>query len=138
MAAALLEGYAHGVELARVPARGHSEHEPPAGDHVEAAERLGRDHGIPERQDEHAGAQLDPVRAGGDGAEHGDGVEDGEGRLDAEQDVVPGPERLEAEGLRPLGIGVERLHVGHLAGADEVAYGESELGHDVLSGAPRN
>src|SRR5262249_60510420 len=36
-AAALLEGHAHRGELARIPARGHPEHEPPARDHGEAA-----------------------------------------------------------------------------------------------------
>ena len=45
------------------------------------------------------------------------------------EDVVPRPERLEAEGLGALGVGVERLDVRHFTGADEVPDGKPELGH---------
>jgi hypothetical protein len=48
--------------------------------------------------------------------------------------VVPGPQRLEAEDLGALGLGVDARDIGDLAGADEVADGQTELGHgDLLS-----
>ena len=64
--------------------------------------------------------------ARGDGAERGDRVEDRERRLHAEQDVVPRPERLEAERLGALRVGVERVDVRDLARADEVADREAD------------
>src|SRR5262249_40388404 len=104
--------------------------------HVEAAEGLGGDHRVAQWQHEHAGAELDPGRAGGHRAEGGDGVEDRKGRLDAEDHVVPRPQRLEVEGLGALGVGVQRGDVGHLAGAHEVPDGQAVAGHALLSIAP--
>ena len=62
--AALLERHPDRVELARVPAGGDPEDQPPARDHVEAAQGLGRDHRVAQRQHQHAGAELDPLGAG--------------------------------------------------------------------------
>ena len=67
MPAALLEGHADRVELARVPAGRYAEDETAARNDVEAAQRLRGDDGVPQGEHEHAGAELDPARAGGDG-----------------------------------------------------------------------
>src|SRR5207248_10931358 len=84
-----------GVELARVPAGRDPEDQAASGDDVERAERL-RDHDrVAEREHEHARSQPYPARAGGDGGQGAQGVQDREGGVDAEDDVVPGPERLE-------------------------------------------
>jgi hypothetical protein len=131
--AALLEGHAHRVELAGVPARRHAQDEPAARDHVEAAEGLGRHHRVAQRQHQDSGAELDLPGAGGHRAQHGDGVHDGERGLHTEQHVVPRPERLEAEGLGALRVRVQALDVGHLAGAHEVANGQAEVGHGASS-----
>jgi len=131
-AAALLERHAHGVELARVPARRHAQDEAPARDHVQAAQGLGGDHGIAEGQHEHARAELDLAGPRRHGAEGGDRVDDGEGGLDAQEDVVPGPQRLEAERLGALGVGVEARDIRDLAGTDEIADGQTEVGHGNL------
>ena len=134
-AAALLERHADGVELARVPARRHAEDQPPFRDHVEGAQRLGGDGRVAERQHHDAGAELDPPRAGGDGGQRADGVEDREGRLHAEDHVVPRPQRLEAQRLRALRVGDERVDVGRLGRPDEVLDGETEVHASPESGA---
>src|SRR3989449_9483147 len=123
----LLEGDADRVELARVPPGRHSEDEPPLADHVEGADRFGRHRGIAQRQHEHPGAELDPRRARDDRGQRADGVQDRVRELDAEDDVVLRPERLEAQRLRPLRVAVERVDVRRLGGADEVLDGEADV-----------
>src|SRR5206468_12667660 len=44
-----------------------------------------------------------------------------------EADVVPGPERVAAQGRRPLRMAVERVDVRRLGGADEVLDGEADV-----------
>src|SRR5258705_4322235 len=123
----LLEGHAHRVELAGVSARRDPEDEAAARDHVEAVEGLGRHHRVAQRQHQDPGAELDRARPRGHRAQHGDGVHDGEGGLHAQEHVIPGPERLEAEGLGALRVRVEALDVRHLAGAHEVANRQAEV-----------
>ena len=50
----------------------------------------------------------------------------GKVRIDAEQDVIPDPERIEAELLHPHAVVDQRLRVGHLGIRGEVARGDAE------------
>src|SRR5439155_858016 len=131
--AALLEGHADGVELARVPAGRGAQDQPAARDHVERPERLGRDRRVAQWQHEDAGAELDARGAGGDGGENSHGIEDRERRLDAEDDVIPRPQRLEAERFGALRVTEDGGHVGSLGGPDEVLDRQSPV---HLSRAP--
>ncbi len=112
--APLLERHAHRVELARVPAGGHAQDEPALGDDVEGAQGLGRDGGVAQRQHHDPGAELDGAGARGDGGEDAHRVQDGKRRLHAEDDVIPRPQRLEAQRLGALGVGEEGVDVGGL------------------------
>jgi len=93
----------------------HAQDEAPARDHVQAAQGLGGDHGIAEGQHEHARAELDLAGPRRHGAEVV--IESMMGRRARRPGGCgPGPERLEAEGLGALGVGVEARDIRDLAG----------------------
>ena len=89
-------------------------------------ELLGEKHGVADRQHEDAGAELDVLGARGDRRQKRERVDDGEMRLDAEEDVVPHPERIEAELLHPHTVLDERRRVRQLGKGGEVPHGDSE------------
>src|SRR5581483_835169 len=124
--AALFEVDAHGAELAGVPADGRAEDEAALRDVVEATDLLGQHGRVAQRQDQDAGAELDPAGAHGDRREDRQRVDDREGRLDAQDDVVPGPQRLVAELLGALGVGQDLVDVGRLRRTDEVFDSQAE------------
>ena len=78
--------------------------EPPLADDVQLPRALAATAGL------RSGSTSTPVPSlivdvrAGDGVERADGVQDGEGGLDAEEHVIPRPQRLEAERLGPRGV----------------------------------
>ena len=81
-----------------------------------------------------AGADLDLGGAGGDRRQDGQRLVDREVGIDAEQDVVPGPDRLVAQLLHPHAVVDQRLRARHLRILGEVAHGDAE--HGLLSSGP--
>ena len=125
------------VELALVPADRRAHDQPAVGDVVDGGELLGQDHGIAHRHHQDAGADLDLGGAGGDRGQDGQRLVDREVRLDAEQDVVPRPQRLVAQLLHAHAVVDQRLRARHLRILGEVAHRDAELGllllgHDCL------
>src|SRR5947209_16266168 len=124
--AALVKGYAHCIELALVPAGRHAQEQPPVGDLVHAGELLCQRHRIAQRQDKHAGAEFYLFCTCGDRRQRRQRVEDRKARLDPEQDVIPDPDRIEAEFLHPHAVVDELLGVRHLRIGGEIARGDAE------------
>ena len=95
-AAAVREVLAERLELDEVPAEPDAEPEAPAGEDVDLGRLLGDERGLPLRQDEHAGDELEPRRDRGEVAEEDeDLVELVLGR------VRPGPVRRGRETSAP-------------------------------------
>jgi hypothetical protein len=94
--------------LASLPADADAEDEPPTGEVVERGELLRDEAGVAQGQEHDARTDRDPPGPGGEGRE-GDG--DVEDRI-PERDVVAGPDRVVADGLRVLGDGAEEAGVG--------------------------
>ena len=92
------------------------------------ASSLARMHGIAHRQHQDAGADLDLAGARRHGGQDGQRLVDREVRLDAEQDVVPRPQRLVAQLLHAHAVLDQRLRARHLRILGEVAHGDAELG----------
>ena len=92
------------------------------------ASSLARMHGIAHRHDEDAGADLDLARARRDGGEDRQRLVDREVGIDAEQNVVPGPDRLVAQLLHAHAVVDQRPRARHLRVLGEVAHGDAELG----------
>ena len=135
--AALVERNAASVELALVPAGRYAHDQAPFRKLVHAGELLGERDGIAQRQNENAGAELDALRAGGDAGQHRQRVDDREIWLDAEQHMIPHPDRIVAELLDPDAVFDQLLCVGHLRIGGEIARGDAErLGEALHAACP--
>ena len=98
--AALAERHGATGELPGVlSADSDADDEPAARDVVERGQVLGGEDGMAERQEVDGGAEADPARAGGEAREEDGGAD----RLRVEEDMLAGPQGVEAEGLGPLG-----------------------------------
>jgi hypothetical protein len=124
--AALLERHADGIELAPVPSRRHSHEQPAIRQQVHARELLGKNDRIAHRQDENAGAELDLLGPRCDRGEQRQGFNDRKVRLDAEQDVIPHPKRIEAHLLHFDAVFDQRLDVRHFRIGGEIWHGDAE------------
>ena len=124
--AAFSERHAYRIELAPIPARRHAHQQAAVGQQVHAGELLGEDDRIAHRQHENAGAELDLPGPCGHRGEQGQGLDDRKVRLDPEQDVIPDPQRVEAELFHPDPVFDQRLGVRHLRIGGEILHRDAE------------
>ena len=82
--------------------------------------------GIAEGQHEDAGADLETARARGDAGQNGKGINNRKIRFDAEQNMVPNPDRIVTELLDLDAIVDERLCVRHFWIGGEVPRGDRQ------------
>jgi hypothetical protein len=124
--AALIEGHAHGVELTLVPPGCHAHQQAAVRQEVHAGELLREHDRVAKREDQDSGAELDAFCARSDRRQQRQGIDDRKVRTDAEEDVIPHPQRVEAKLLHPHAVVHERLCVRQGGVGGEVACGDPE------------
>src|SRR5262249_35311497 len=132
--AALVEVDAERIELAFVPADRSAHDQAPLGDMIDGGELLGEEDGIAHGHDQDTGANLDFLGARGHGGEDGQRLVNWKARVDAEQDVVPGPQRFVAQFLCADAVFDQLLRAWHLRMPREIAHCDAEYGRLLRAG----